>query len=68
MTGRVKFWNATRCWGFIEPDQPDGQGDYFVHVTGIHGGIKELVPGDHVEFEPAATERGRAAIKVRILK
>jgi len=64
MNGTVKHWNVERAYGFITPE--DGSKDIFVHVSGIRGGIKELVPGDQVTFDLAPTPKGRAAVNLRI--
>ena len=48
--GTVKFFNHSRGFGFIEPD--DGGKDVFVHVTAVEqAGIPSLDEGDKVEFE-----------------
>ena len=44
--GTVKFFNASKGFGFITED--DSNTEYFVHVTGI---IDEINEGDAVEFE-----------------
>lgn len=48
--GTVKFFNHSRGFGFIEPE--DGGKDVFVHVTAVEqAGIPSLDEGDKVEFE-----------------
>ena len=57
--GVVKFFNATKGFGFIAPD--DGAPDIFVHVSALHdSGIDGLNEGDEVSFE---TERDRRSGK-----
>lgn len=49
-TGTVKFFNHSRGFGFIEPE--DGSKDVFVHATAVEqAGISSLDEGDKVEFE-----------------
>lgn len=49
-TGRVKWFNAEKGFGFIEQD--GGGSDVFVHYSAIQGtGYKELAEGEAVEFE-----------------
>ncbi|MBB34259.1 MAG: cold-shock protein [Hirschia sp.] len=49
-TGTVKWFNTTKGFGFIEPD--DGGKDVFVHITAVHSaGMKELEEGQKVSFE-----------------
>ena len=55
-TGTVKFFNSSRGFGFIEPE--DGGKDVFVHVTALEqAGIPSLEEGDKVEFEVKQDER-----------
>ena len=49
-TGTVKWFNANKGFGFIEPD--DGENDVFVHVTAVQeSGLGSLVEGERVSFE-----------------
>ena len=49
-TGTVKWFNATKGFGFIAPD--DGGNDAFVHISAVQrSGIAELYEGQKVEFE-----------------
>jgi CspA family cold shock protein len=58
-TGTVKFFNVTRGFGFIAPD--DGGKDVFVHVTAVErAGLPPLVEGQKIRFE-VTTERGKTA-------
>lgn len=60
-TGTVKFFNHSRGFGFIEPE--DGGKDVFVHVTAVEqAGIPSLDEGDKVEYEVKQDERsGKSA-------
>ena len=58
-TGIVKWFNGTKGYGFIEPE--DGGNDVFVHVTALKdSGIKFLNEGDKVSYE-LTENRGRMA-------
>jgi cold shock protein len=49
-TGTVKWFNATKGYGFIEPDQ--GGRDVFVHVTAVErAGLSNLSDGQKVSYE-----------------
>ena len=63
ITGRVKWFNDTKGFGFITPE--DGQKDCFVHHSAIQGqGFKSLAEGDSVEFEVVQGQKGPAAQNV----
>jgi len=62
-TGTVKWFNETKGYGFIAPDE--GSKDLFVHHTGIAGtGFKTLVEGAKVEYEAREGQKGPEAINV----
>ena len=49
-TGKVKWFNESKGWGFIEPDE--GGDDIFVHYSAIASeGFKTLKEGQKVEYE-----------------
>ena len=58
-TGTVKWFNPTKGFGFITPDE--GSKDVFVHITAVQAaGLKGLNDGQKVSFD-IAMERGKAA-------
>ncbi len=58
-TGTVKWFNATKGFGFIQPD--DGDKDVFVHITAVQAaGLTGLTENEKVSYE-LVTERGKAA-------
>jgi cold shock protein len=60
--GKVKWFNATKGYGFIE--RPDG-GDVFVHFSAIQEeGYKSLNEGQEVEFEVVTGPKGEQAANV----
>lgn len=59
MKGKVKFFNASKGFGFITGE--DGK-DYFVHSTGLIAG--SVIEGDSVTFETEQGEKGLKAVKV----
>jgi len=49
-TGTVKWFNATKGFGFIQPDS--GGEDAFVHVSAVErAGMREIVEGQKVSYE-----------------
>jgi CspA family cold shock protein len=65
-SGTVKWFNPTKGFGFIQPD--DGSKDVFVHVSSVEkAGIRSLQEGHKLEFEIDAGRPGRAsAIDLRV--
>jgi len=60
--GTVKWFNASKGYGFIESE--DGK-DLFVHFSEIQGdGFKTLTEGQSVEFEEGMGQKGPQATKV----
>lgn len=56
--GTVKFFNHSRGFGFIAPD--DGSKDVFVHITALEAsGISSIDEGDKVTFDVEDDPRGR---------
>ena len=61
--GRVKWFNNSKGYGFIE--QQEGGGDVFVHYSEIVGqGYKSLDQGQTVEFDLVQRPKGQQAEKV----
>ena len=62
MTGKVKWFNAEKGYGFIERE--DG-GDVFVHFSAIQSeGFKTVEEGQAVEFDVVLGNRGEQAANV----
>jgi len=58
INGTVKFFNDTKGFGFISPD--DGGNDAFVHVTALErSGLRTLAPDQKVTYELAADRTGK---------
>jgi cold shock protein len=58
-TGTVKWFNATKGFGFIQPD--DGGKDVFVHISAVErSGLNGLNEGQKVSYE-VQSERGKLA-------
>lgn len=60
-TGTVKFFNESKGYGFITPD--DGSKDIFVHVSGLNVDIRE---NDKVVYDLKEGKRGLNAINVSL--
>ncbi|HTW29578.1 MAG TPA: cold-shock protein [Acetobacteraceae bacterium] len=58
-TGTVKWFNTTKGFGFIMPE--DGGRDVFVHITAVQAaGLRGLNEGQRVNYD-VAMERGKSA-------
>ncbi|WP_373861701.1 cold-shock protein [Micromonospora saelicesensis] len=64
-TGRVKWWNEVKGFGFLTPDSP-GQ-DVFVHSSMLASGCSGLEEGQRVSFKIVELSKGPAAEEVRTL-
>ncbi len=65
-TGTVKWFNESKGFGFISPE--DGSADVFVHYSVIQGGgFKKLAEGQAVEFESEQGPKGMQATTVKPL-
>lgn len=59
-TGTVKFFNTSKGYGFIEPD--DGSKDAFVHISAVEtAGLTTLTEGQKVSFELQPGRDGKSS-------
>ena len=59
-TGTVKWFNPTKGYGFIQPQ--DGGKDIFVHISAVErAGLSSLNEGQAVEYELESTRDGKQA-------
>ena len=61
-TGKVKFFNEAKGFGFIKED--DTNAEHFVHVSGL---IDEIREDDTVEFELKDGKKGVNAVNVKVV-
>jgi CspA family cold shock protein len=65
-TGTVKWFNPTKGFGFIVPDQ--GGKDVFVHISAVEkAGLKTLNEGQKVEYELQENRGKEAAVNLRLV-
>ncbi len=59
-TGTVKWFNPTKGFGFIEPE--DGSKDAFVHISAVErAGLQSLREGQKVTYELVPGQNGKAS-------
>jgi CspA family cold shock protein len=64
-TGKVKWFNATKGFGFIQPEQ--GGPDVFVHISALErAGISDLKEGQRVSYEIAINKGKEAAANIKL--
>ena len=60
ITGTVKFFNADKGYGFIQPE--DGSGDAFVHISAVErAGMQTLDRDQRVTYELETDRRGKTS-------
>jgi CspA family cold shock protein len=65
-TGTVKWFNPTKGFGFVVPDQ--GGKDVFVHISAVEkAGLKTLNEGQKVEYELQENRGKEAAVNLRLI-
>jgi CspA family cold shock protein len=63
-TGKVKFFNAEKGFGFLSNDEGE---DVFVHRDALPDGMTELKSGTRVEYGVVSGRKGNQAMQVRLL-
>jgi CspA family cold shock protein len=63
-TGRVKWYDATKGFGFVTSDEG---GDVFLSKAALPAGVAELKTGQRIEFGVADSRRGTQALGVKVL-
>ena len=69
MQGTVKFFNASKGYGFIKPE--DGEKDIFVHISAVEqSGLGNLEEGQKISFELEPDRRGKGpkAIDLKLVE
>ena len=62
--GTVKFFNTTKGFGFIQPE--DGSKDVFVHISAVEqSGLSTINEGDKLEFEVQPDQKGPKAVNLK---
>ncbi|PHR55316.1 MAG: cold-shock protein [Robiginitomaculum sp.] len=65
-TGTVKWFNTTKGFGFIAPD--DGGNDVFVHITALEkAGLRSLSDGQKVNFDLEENRGKQAATNISVV-
>ncbi len=66
-TGTVKWFNPTKGFGFIEPE--NGGNDVFVHISSVEkAGLRSLAEGQKVSFEIQENRGKQAAANITVVE
>lgn len=63
-TGKVKWFNAEKGFGFIASDDGD---EVFMHISTLPAGVTDIKPGTRLEFGVADGRKGKQALSVHVL-
>lgn len=67
VTGKVKWFDEKKGYGFITPDDPNSK-EAFVHHTGIvANGFRSLAEGQRVSYDAEIDKKGLKAVNVRAI-
>jgi CspA family cold shock protein len=65
-TGEVKWYNPSKRFGFIKPD--DNSGDVFVHVSALEAaGLSMLDEGQRIQYELADSKGKTSAVNLKLI-
>jgi CspA family cold shock protein len=67
-TGKIKFFDADKGFGFVSVDDTDGGGDVFVPASALPAGVTTLRGGARIEFSVVEGRRGSQAMNVHVLE
>lgn len=63
-TGKVKFFDEEKGFGFIASDEGD---EVFLHISALPAGTSSIKPGTRIEFGVVDGKKGAQALSVRVL-
>lgn len=64
-TGKVKFYNSQKGYGFLKPD--DGSKDIFIGIKALPNGVDTLLPDQRVSYKIKDAPKGPAATAMELL-